>query len=206
MFYGDSITARGDNDDGWIQWLRRKFARELGRPDIRLINAGRGGAVANDLLSMLQSEFPRRPLIAVVGIGINDALIAGENSRAVKAEYFQAAMQQIIRRLTALNAHVLIWSPLVSGENDRGDNEKDAVIDAYGSAAQRAARSEGARFVDTRSAFFEYRNTEASDAGAPPELTLDGLHLNARGNAFLAELIYSQLMDLARHASTSGAH
>jgi lysophospholipase L1-like esterase len=200
VFYGDSLTARGDDADGWVSLLRRKFSRELGRPDIRLINAGRGGTVADDLLASLQAEFPKPVLVAVVGIGINDVARDVERPPSGGAERYGATLRSIARRLTQSGARVLIWSPLVLGEEPRGANGKDDLADLYVSSAAEAAKAEGVRFVDARSSFFAHKAASASSATMQPPLTSDGLHLNAAGNRFLFELIFAELVAVAGQA------
>lgn len=206
VFYGDSITARGDSTDGWIRLMRRKFSRELGRPDIRLINAGRGGTVADDLLASLQAEFPEPPFIAVVGIGINDVARDDGSSRSEGAKKYGASLRSIIQRLAQAGGRVLIWSPVVLGEEHRGANGTDALVDLYVSSGAEAAKAEGVRFVDTRSSFFAYKAASASNGMKPPQLTSDGLHLNAAGNRFLFELIFTELVAVAERAPSANPH
>jgi lysophospholipase L1-like esterase len=203
VFYGDSLTARGDNDDGWIRTLRRKFAEDLRRPDLRLINAGRGGSGATDLLHLLQADFPDQPFVAVVGIGINDALRDGGNSRASGPHKYGKTLRSIVRRLTRAGAKVLVWSPVAFGENQRGANEKDAVVDAYVSSAAEAAKAEGVSFVDARNAVFAHKAASASSASGQAQLFSDGLHLSAAGNMFLSELIFSEIMKVVGEGPTT---
>ena len=203
VFYGDSITARGDTADGWIELMRRKFSRELGRPDVRLINAGRGGTVADDLLTSLEAEFPEPAFITVVGIGINDVARDSGTSRSDGPERYGARLRCIIKRLTQSGARVLIWSPVVLGEEPRGDNGKDALVDFYVSSAAEAAKAEGVRFVDARSRFFAHKAASASNGMKPPQLTSDGLHLNAAGNRFLFELVSRELIAVSEQAPSA---
>ena len=158
-FYGDSITARGDQADGWIRLIRHRFARDLWRPDIKLVNAGRGGMVTADLLTALQEPLPRQLHIAVVGIGINDVLRNDGNSQEKSVVEYETILQLVIRRLAQQGSRVLVWPPLVNGERERGANDKDSLIDAYTAVAERVARAEGAGFVDARTAFFAERRS-----------------------------------------------
>lgn len=203
LFYGDSLTARGDNHDGWIKLLRRKFAEDLRRPDIRLINAGRGGSGASDLLELLQADFPGQPFVAVVGIGINDVARDAGISQSSGPQKYGATLRSILSRLTRSGAKVLVWSPVVFGENERGGNERDDMIDAYVSSAAEAAKAEEVRFVDTRSSFFAHKAVSASNGMKPPQFTSDGLHLNAAGNRLLFELLFAELNAVAEQAPSA---
>jgi len=195
VFYGDSITARGDQADGWIRLIRHRFARDLRRPDIKVVNAGRGGMVAADLLTVLQEPLPRQPHLAVVGIGINDVLRNDGNSQEKSVEEYETILRLIIRRLVQQGSRVLVWPPLVYGESEQETSGKDSLIDAYASVAERVTRAEGAGFVHARSALLAARRSEPANAGNSNKLTVDGLHLNAAGNTLLGDLIYSQLME-----------
>ena len=193
VFYGDSITKRGDDSGGWIKIIRERLARDLGRRDLRLVNAGQCGATAEDLAAMLQGEFPQRPQAAVVCIGVNDVRFRGRGDPWSLTGYTDA-LADIVDRLRRTGAEVIVMPPLLYGEGPRGSNSLDRELDAYAHAAALVAEKCGVRFVDARSAFFLNLEQTVASNGRRDALTVDGLHLSPAGNRVLADVVYSQLL------------
>lgn len=205
VFYGDSITRRGDDVGGWIKIIRERFARDLQRRDIRLVNAGRCGATAEELTAMLRAEFPQRPQVAVVCIGVNDARFR-ERGDARSLSSFAVTLAEIVDRLKRTGAEIIVVPPLLYGEGPRGSNARDPELDAYAHATALVAEDCGIRFVDARSAFFSRLDQTGPNNGRRRALTVDGLHLSAAGNRVLADVVYPELVSLFPANKTRGAN
>jgi lysophospholipase L1-like esterase len=205
VFYGDSITRRGDESGGWVKLIRERVARDLRRPNIRLINAGRCGATAEELASMLQEEFPQRPQAAVVCIGVNNAVRRDYADPHALASY-EAALTEVVSRLRKTGAEVIVVPPLLYGEGPRGSNARDAELDAYARTAALVAEKSGVHFVDARTAFFSSLEQIAASNGRRDALTVDGLHLSPAGNQVLADVVYGELVSLLSGADGRGAN
>jgi lysophospholipase L1-like esterase len=197
VLFGDSITAYGDRADGWVRILRGKFADELGRPDIRIVNAGQGGDVVQDLHRRFFWRTWRRPDVVVLCIGINDARrAAGLGYGELDLREYREGLDALVDKLQDTGALVVVASPIVSGEQMRGRNALDPIVDAYARAAGEVAESRGAPFLDLRSIFFD-RLAAANLADKPSGiLTYDGLHLSAAGNTLMAESVLGKLRAL----------
>ena len=193
VFYGDSITRRGDESGGWIKVMRERFTRDLGRRDIRLINAGKCGLTTGELAAMLRGEFPQRPQAAVVCIGVNDVRFQDRGDPRSLTSYTEALVE-IVDRLRQTGAEVIVMPPLLYGEGPRGSNSRDRELDAYSHAAALVAEKRGARFVDARTAFFLNLEKTGANNGRRDALTVDGLHLSPAGNRVLADVIYPELV------------
>lgn len=193
VFYGDSITRRGDESGGWIKIIRQRLARDLGRRDLRLINAGQCGATAGELAAMLRVEFPQRPQAAVVCIGVNDLRFQDRGDPRSLTSYTEA-LAEIVNRLRQTGAEVIVMPPLLYGAGPRGSNSRDRELDAYSHAAALVAEKHGARFVDARTALFLKLEQAGANNGRRDALTVDGLHLSAAGNRVLADVVYPELV------------
>lgn len=198
VLFGDSITAYGDQPEGWVQTLRDKLAGDLGRPDIRILNAGQGGNVVQDLHRRFFWRTWRRPDVVVLCIGINDARRAATLGYSdLDLREYRGGLEALLDKLHATGAMVVVASPIVSGEQKRGRNALDAVVDAYAGAAGEVAASRKAPFLDLRAIFFDRLSTLNSSDRNLGVLTYDGLHLNEAGNALMAEAVLGKLRSLA---------
>lgn len=197
VLFGDSITAYGDRSDGWVRVLREKLADELGRPDIRIVNAGQGGDIVQDLHRRFFWRGWRKPDVVVLCIGINDARrVASLGYSKLDLEEYRDGLDALVGKLQATGATVVVVSPIVSGEKIRGRNALDAIVDGYARTAGEVAKGRGAPFIDLRSVFFDRlasANPTDQDLGV---LTHDGIHLNAAGNALMAEALLGKLRAL----------
>ncbi|MBJ7327852.1 MAG: hypothetical protein JHC52_10975 [Chthoniobacterales bacterium] len=198
VLFGDSITAYGDRPDGWVRILRSRLAGESGRPDIRIINAGQGGDVVQDLHRRFFWRSWRNPDVVLLCIGINDARSAADMRYSdLDLQEYRKALAALVGKLRSTGAQVVVVSPILSGEQMRGRNALDAIVDAYARAADDVAERCGASFIDLRSIFFDrLAKSNPGDKGSGL-LTYDGLHLNKSGNALMAEAVLGKLRSLA---------
>jgi lysophospholipase L1-like esterase len=198
VLFGDSITAYGARPDGWVRILQEKFARELGRPDIRIVNAGQGGDVVQDLHRRFFWRTWRKPDVVVLCIGINDARRAATMGYSdLDLREYREGLDALVGKLQGTGATVVVVSPIVSGEQMRGRNAIDSIVDAYAQVAGEVAKTRGAPFLDLRSIFFDRLSSENVVDKPSGVLTYDGLHLSAAGNALMAEAVLGKLRSLA---------
>jgi len=198
VLFGDSITAHGDRLDGWVRILRGKLPGELRRPDVRVVNAGQGGNTVQDLHRRFFWRTWRKPDVVVLCIGINDARFAANLGYSdLDLQEYREGLQALVKKLQGTGAQVVVASPIVAGERRRGSNVLDPVVDNYAWTAEEVAEEHGVPFLDLRSLFFDrllVENPTSKDYGV---LTYDGIHLNAAGNALMAEAVLGKLHTLA---------
>jgi lysophospholipase L1-like esterase len=198
VLFGDSITAYGDRPGGWVRILRRKLADEQDRPDIRVVNAGQGGDVVQDLHRRFFWRAWRKPQIVVVCIGINDARrAAGLGYTDLDLQEYRDGLDALIVKLQGTGSTVVVASPIVAGEQSRGRNALDSIVDGYARVAGEVAVSRNVPFIDLRSKFFDRLSTVNVADRAFGVLTNDGLHLNEAGNALMAEAVLGKLRALS---------
>jgi lysophospholipase L1-like esterase len=195
VFLGDSITAGGNGGNGYINVIRKHLAAK--KPDLKVecIGAGISGNKVPDLQRRVERDvIAKKPTIVVVYIGINDVW-HGENDpkRGTDPEAFEAGLKEVLGKIEAAGARVVLCTPTVIGEFKDGKNKNDAKLDAYSDISRRVAKEGGRTLCDLRKAFVENiakTNEKNAERGI---LTGDRVHLNDAGNRLVAETILKSL-------------
>jgi len=102
-------------------------------------------------------------------------------------------LKDLITRIKATGAKVLLCTPSVIGEKKDGGNHFDKMLDQYSDLSRKVAAENEVPLVDLRKAFVEWlkqNNPNNADKGL---LTGDTVHLNKAGNALVAEKILAGL-------------
>lgn len=203
MFFGDSITERGsevadEDGPGWVARLQGEYA---GRADFYARGfSGYNSRWALHMLPRLVQGLPSTAGLKAVTIffGANDAVIESEPNYVPLKEYVAnlrklANFVRAIRRTDPV-VPVLITPPPVRQDRD-GDVPRrfSARTEEYAAACVAVAEEIGCPALDLHSAM----NAQLSADGVAPELMQegldrylnDGLHLNADGNKFVAEMV-----------------
>jgi isoamyl acetate esterase len=162
---------------------------------IEIVGAGISGNKVPDLQKRLGKDvLAKKPTIVVIYIGINDVW-HGENdpARGTSKENFEAGLKEIIGKIQAAGARVVLCTPTVIGEKKPGTNKLDARLDDYSNVSRKVAKETKSPFCDLRKAFQEYEtkhNAEDKDQGI---LTTDRVHLNDAGNKLVADTMLAVL-------------
>jgi lysophospholipase L1-like esterase len=212
IFLGDSITQQGAKEGGYVDLLQKRIAAAFPGQEVEVIGAGISGNKVPDLQRRLKTDvLDRKPSLVVIFIGVNDVWHWEKSGRGTILETYSSGLKAIIGTIREAGARVLLCSPAVIGENiperppaltpgaatldklkwhnRQADCELDMLLDEYAAAGGTAAEETGAAFLDLRKAFREYlkeHNPDGKDRGI---LTVDGVHLNAEGNRFVARAI-----------------
>lgn len=187
VFFGDSITQAGVNPGGYISLLRDKLAKE-NISNYELIGAGIGGNKVYDLyLRMEDDVLAKSPDIVVIYVGVNDVWHKRSFGTGTDADKFEKFYRAIIKKLQANNIRVVVCTPATIGEHKDFTNPQDGELNQYSAIIRKIAQSENLPVVDLRTVFTQYlqaNNPEDKDKGV---LTVDGVHLNEKGNAMVAD-------------------
>ena len=191
VFLGDSITQEGVRDDGYVTLVSRAIEGVYPDLDIEVIGAGLGGHKVRDCLKRLDRDvIDKNPTIVLIYIGINDVWWwNGKWGKGSTREEFESGLNEMIRRIDAVGAEVILCTPSVIGEKTDSTNEFDAMLDEYSDISRKVARAAGCRLLDLRREFMTYLEEHNSENVSKGILTRDGVHLNERGNLFLAGLV-----------------
>lgn len=195
-FLGDSITQSGNAKGGYVDLIRSSLQPWC--PEATIIPAGISGHKVPDLLARYENDVLKQEATLVfLYIGINDVWHSTQDKGTPK-EVFEMGLRELIQKLRASGAEVVLATPSTIGEKTRGDNPLDGMLEEYAAISRRVAAEEGATLCDLRNSFFDHLrifNAQGRDKGI---LTSDGVHLNAAGNTFVAIEAARSLRQAAR--------
>jgi len=196
VFLGDSITAGGANPPhGYIRVLEAALNKK--HPDLKIecIGAGISGNKVPNLQSRVEKDVvAKKPTIVFVYIGINDVWHGEKDpARGTMPDKFEAGLKEVIGKITAGGARVILCTPTVIGEKKNGGNSLDAKLDQYADISRGIAKELNLQLCDLRKAFVDHlaaNNPEDKDKGI---LTPDRVHLNQAGNQLVADTMLKTL-------------
>ncbi len=193
VFLGDSITAGGVGPQGYVTLVKQTLEKLKLDPAAEVIGAGISGNKVPDLQKRLERDvLSQKPTIVVIYIGINDVWHS-ESGRGTSKEDFEKGLKDIIGRIRAAGAKVILCTASVIGEKHDGSNKLDAMLDEYCAVSRSVAAETKVQLLDLRKAFLAHskeRNSENKESGL---LTSDRVHLNNAGNQFVASQMLAAL-------------
>ena len=194
VFFGDSITQAGVQPNGYIS----RFTQLLNEKNIgaqyELLGAGISGNKVYDLfLRMDDDVLSKKPDAVVIWVGVNDVWHKRTSGTGTDADKFERFYNAIIKKLKANNIAVFICTPAAIGEKTDFTNELDGDLNKYSEIIRNISKNHNCPLIDLRKAFLSYNlanNKENKESGI---LTTDRVHLNEKGNQFVAEEMYKIL-------------
>ena len=191
VFFGDSITQGGVGPKGYVTVIKNTLAQKHKDLGIEVIGAGISGNKVPNLQSRLEKDvLAKKPTLVVIYIGINDVW-HGETdpAKGTTTEKFEAGLTEIVGKIKASGARVVLCTPSVIGEKKAGANKLDAKLDEYSDITRKVAKATGSDLCDLRKAFQDHLAKSNPDDKEKGILTGDRVHLNDAGNKFVAEAI-----------------
>ncbi len=193
VFLGDSITQGGGGPRGYITLVKNTLDQECKDLGIEVFNAGISGNKVPNLQARLDKDvLAKKPTIVVIYIGINDVwhwrkdAKSGEMVGGTTKEKFEEGLKDLVARIKAAGARVILCTPSVIGEKPDGTNERDKMLDEYSDISRKVAADTGVQLNDLRKAFLAYLKEHNAEGKPKGVLTGDGVHLNPAGNRFVA--------------------
>lgn len=200
VFLGDSITREGALENGYISLASQAIEKEYPEKEITLIGAGIGGHKVSNCLKRLQKDvLDKEPDVVVIFIGINDVWhwthpqVVARGGKGTERGDFEKGLQSMIQQIEAKKARVILCTPTVIGEKHDGSNELDQMLDDYSEISRKVAKQSEVQLLDLRKLFLDYLKKHNSENREKGVLTRDAVHLNAKGNEFLAGLMLEAL-------------
>jgi lysophospholipase L1-like esterase len=197
VFFGDSITQAAIKPGGYIDVLNKELSKSGKGEQYELIGAGISGNKVPDLQSRLDKDvLAKKPDVVVVYIGINDVwhfTHPSTNGKGTPIDTYEKGLTELISKIKATGAKVILCTPSVIGEKHDGSNPQDKMLDDYAAVSRKVAKATKSTLCDLRKAFLTHlkkNNTANADANI---LTTDGVHLNDKGNAFVATQLIQYL-------------
>lgn len=188
IFFGDSITEAAVKRGGYIVKLDSMLALQGKAEQYELLGAGVSGNKVYDLyLRMEEDVLAKDPDMVVIYIGVNDVWHKRTSGTGTDPDKFEKFYQAIINKLKAKNITVILCTPATIGEKTDFSNPLDGDLNEYSKIIRNIARKNSLSVVDLRKAFLDYGLKNNPDNKTKDILTSDGVHLNARGNQFVAD-------------------
>lgn len=195
LFFGDSITQAGVGPDGYITVLGNMIQEKGLSARYQLTGAGIGGNKVYDLyLRMEEDVLAKNPNTVVIWVGVNDVWHKRSYGTGTDADKFEKFYNAIIKKLQARKIKVLLCTPAAIGEKTDFSNELDGDLNKYAGMIRNIAKNNNCTLIDLRKAFLDYNLSNNPDNKDRDILTSDGVHLNAKGNKLVAEMMYRELV------------
>jgi isoamyl acetate esterase len=190
VLFGDSITEQGVKPGGYVTLLDSLSKATAGDP-FEFIGAGIGGNKVYDLYLRMEADvLDKNPGIVVIYIGVNDVWHKRSSGTGTDADKFEKFYDAILKKLKQKNIKAVICTPAVIGEKTDYTNPLDGDLNLYSGIIRNIAHKNNLPLVDLRQIFLDYNkkyNTANKEKGS---LTVDGVHLNAKGNQLVADAIW----------------
>lgn len=187
IFFGDSITQMGVDKGGYIDLIKQDLLNKGVANNYEIIGAGIGGNKIYDLfLRMDKDVMEQHPDIVYIWVGVNDVWHKSSMGTGTDYDKFGKFYDAVVKKMQAQGISVILVTPAAIGERNDFSNEQDGDLNLYSNWIRKYAADNSLGLVDLRKSFHEYsvaNNPKNEDRGI---LTNDRVHLNAKGNAFVA--------------------
>ncbi|OSZ77325.1 G-D-S-L family lipolytic protein [Chitinophagaceae bacterium IBVUCB2] len=197
IFFGDSITELGVKDKpykGYILQLDSISKAEKKGEEYDFIGSGISANKVYDLYLRLEEDvLSKNPDVVVIYVGVNDVwhkTLLGTGTDADKFEKFYLA---ILKKLKDKNIKAILCTPAVVGEKTDMSNSLDGDLNRYSNIIRDIAKKNNLPLIDLRQNFLEYIKDNNPNNQEKNILTYDKVHLNTKGNQFVAELMWKAI-------------
>jgi lysophospholipase L1-like esterase len=194
VFFGDSITQAGVQPSGYITKMKQMLEAKKMDAQYELIGAGVSGNKIYDLyLRMDEDVLSKKPDVVVIWVGVNDVWHKQSSGTGTDADKFEKFYNAVIKKLQAANISVYLCTPAAIGEKTDFTNQLDGDLNKYSNIIRSIAKNNNCQVIDLRKSFLEYNminNKENKESGI---LTSDRVHLNEKGNSFVAAEMWKVL-------------
>ena len=197
IFLGDSITEAGVSSSGYVTLVADSL--QMLDADIEVMGAGISGNKVPDLLTRLDEDvLAHEPTHVVIYIGINDVWHHFEFDHVTGTDpnTFKEGLGILIDRIEESGATVILCTPSVIGEDTESDAEVNQRLGEYAQFIRNTAQERGVHLGDLRASLETYLAEHNRDKAYEGILTTDGVHLNEKGNRFVADFMIRELRSI----------
>lgn len=192
VFFGDSITAGGVKEGGYVTLVEDALATLYPERNIEVLGTGVVGDQVPDLARRLRKDvLAKKPTHVVVYVGVNDVASLGPSRAALNAgaEEYAEGLTALVDSITASGADVMLCTPGVIGEDVDQGTLTNYGLELYASKVRELATLRQTGLCDLRSEFTRYLAENKRLSKRSGALTVDGLHLNGAGNRLVARTV-----------------
>ncbi|HUQ67112.1 MAG TPA: GDSL-type esterase/lipase family protein [Flavitalea sp.] len=188
IFFGDSITEAGVKPGGYINVFGEQLKQKGMDNGYELQGAGIGGNKVYDLYLRLEDDvMAKKPDVVVIWVGVNDVWHKSMYGTGTDPDKFEKFYTAIIKKLQGIHAQVVLCTPAAIGEKTDYTNSQDGDLNQYAQIIRGIAQKNNCKLVDLRKILLDYNLANNNDNQPSGILTSDGVHLNEKGNALVAE-------------------
>lgn len=199
LFFGDSITQAGVQPNGYIVKLDSIIKQSHLQDSIELAGAGIGGNKVYDLyLRMEDDVLKKNPDVVVIYVGINDVWHKASYGTGTDPDKYEKFYRAIIKKLQKKNIKVLLCTPSVIGEHNDNSNQQDGDLNQYSNIIRSMAKDLSLPVCDLHKAFADYLKANNPNNLEKGILTVDRVHLNEKGNLFVAMEMWKVLQNMMK--------
>jgi len=193
IFFGDSITEQAVQPNGFIMKMNDMLVKTKNE-NYELVGAGVSSNKVYDLYLRLEDDvLNKQPDIVVIFIGVNDVWHKRSMGTGTDADKFERFYDAILKKLADRHIQAIICTPAVIGEKTDVTNELDGELNKYCSIVRSIAAKHNLPLVDLRKAFTDYDRLHNPGNEFSGILTVDGVHLNDRGNQLVADEMWKEI-------------
>lgn len=187
VFFGDSITQAGVQPTGYITKMDSIIKSMKLKDSVELMGAGIGGNKVYDLYLRMETDvLDKIPDVVVIYVGINDVWHKASSGTGTDADKFEKFYRAIIKKLQGKNIKVIVCTPSVIGERNDNSNQQDGDLNYYSKIIRNIAKDLSLPVIDLRQLFGDYEKANNPSNVEKGVLTVDRVHLNEKGNEFVA--------------------
>lgn len=194
VFFGDSITQAGIAPGGYIKLVDSLIKQEGQENNYELIGAGIGGDKIYDLYLRVENDvLKHNPDIVIIFVGVNDVWHKTSSGTGTDFNKFGRFYEALVNKLQAAGIKVIVSTPAVIGERTDHSNSQDGDLNFYCNWLRSYTAKNSIPLIDLRAGFIQYNvqnNPQNKESGI---LTTDRVHLNAKGNLFVAEEMWKAI-------------
>ncbi len=197
IFFGDSITELGVKPGGYVTRVDSMSKLDGKGDQYDFAGSGISGNKVYDLYLRLEDDvLSKNPDVVVIYVGVNDVWHKTLLGTGTDADKFEKFYQSIIKKLKDKNIKAILCTPAVVGEKTDFSNPLDGDLNRYSNIIREIAKKNNLPLVDLRKQFLEYYKTNNPNNEEKNILTYDKVHLNPKGNQFVADLMWKAVREL----------
>lgn len=200
IFFGDSITELGVKRDrfvGYILKMDSMLKVEKKADQYELIGSGISANKVYDLYLRLEDDVLSKSAdVVVIYVGVNDVWHKTLLGTGTDADKFEKFYQAIIKKLKDRNIKVILCTPAVVGEKNDMSNPLDGDLNRYSNIIRDLAKKNNLLLIDLRKKFIDYLKSNNPDNKEKEILTYDRVHMNDKGNQFIADEMWKAIKEI----------
>ena len=194
IFFGDSITEAAVDKGGFIDLLQTMIQQKKMGQNYELYGAGLSGNKIYDLYLRIEDDvLAKKPDIVVIWVGVNDVWHKSILGTGTDFDKFGQFYNAVVKKIQQQGAKVFVVTPAAIGEKNDFTNSQDGDLNSYSNWILEYAAVNNLAIIDLSKIFHDYSLANNPSNEFKGILTSDGVHLNAKGNALVADEMWRVL-------------